>query len=381
MMRRICVVTGTRAEYGLLKPVMIAIQKHQKLELQLIVTGMHLVPEFGYTVKEIERDGFSINAKVDMLIASDSLSGMAKSIGVGIISITQVLEKLKPDIILVLGDRIETLAAAISAASMKIPLCHSGGGSSTGCIDNVIRHAITKFANVHFVPTSSHAKVLKRVGEKGKHIHVVGYLGQDTIKNTTLFSPREIAKKYSLNLDEPIFLTVFHPDTLDIKNSVIQAQNLCEALVNLNAQTIFIYPNADAGGRRILDIVKKYAAEHPKINLYENLPQIEYYSVMNIASIMIGNSSSGLTEAPTFKLPVINIGKRQMGRDKLCNVVDVSGETNDIITLAKKILTDTNYRIKLQKCKKPFGKGNAGEKMADILANLKTSKDLLYKSW
>lgn len=377
--KNICVVTGSRAEYGLLKPIMIAIKRNPKLRLQLIVTGMHLIPEFGYTVKEIKKDGFKIDAQVDMMIASDALSAMSKSVGVGIIGVTQALEKLKPDILLVLGDRIEILASVIAASIMNIPIAHIGGGHNTGCIDNSIRQAITKFAHIHLTTTPLCAKRIRETGEEKQRIHIVGHVFLDVIKDKKLIPTSVIADKYSLNLNWPILLVIFHSNTLDVDNSISQAKYLCQALVELKQQTILIYPNADAGSRRILEIIKKYSI-HPKIQVYKNLPQIDYYSIMKLSSVMLGNSSSGLTEAPVFNLPVVNIGDRQKGRYRQENVINIAGRKEEIIKIANKILTNRGYRNKLKNCLAVYGDGKTGERIAKILTKIQISNKLIFKT-
>lgn len=379
MKRSICVVTGTRAEYGLLKPVMTAIKKKPELRLQLIVTGMHLIPEFGYTIREIELDGFDIDAKVEMMVANDTLSAMAKSVGLGIIGITQALEQLKPDILLVLGDRIEPLAAVIAASIMNIPIAHISGGKSTGGIDNSIRHAIRDFANIHFATTPLRAKRLQKMGEEAWRIHTVGNLFLDTIKNTELIPASKISEKYSLDLNQPILLVVFHSDTLNIEKSLLQVKNLCESLVKLNMQTVFIYPNADAGGRKIIETIKEYSI-HPKIQVHKNVQQVEYFSLMAISHLMLGNSSSGFVEAPAFGLPVINIGDRQKGNDRLDNIVDVVGETDQILNAVKRILTNNDYRNTLGNRVEMYGDGTAGIKIVEILSKIEISDKLRYKN-
>ncbi len=359
--------------------MMLAIRRMPDLELQLIVTGMHLVPEFGFTVDEIEHDGFDIDMRVEMMVANDTSSAMAKSVGLGVIGITQAFEQLRPDILLVLGDRVEPLAAAIAASIMNIPIAHSGGGQCSGSVDNSIRHAITKFAHIHFARTPLNAERLRQIGEEAWRIHIVGNICFDTILHSKLIAPRDIAEKYSLNTSKPILLAIFHPDTLAVDESVTEAVALCHAIVTLNEQTIFIYPNADAGGRRILKVIQEHA-RHPKIHLYTSIPQIDYYSIMNIASLMLGNSSSGLIEAPAFGLPVINIGNRQLGRDRFSNVVDVAGEETQIVATAKRILTDHEYRRKLTDSQSISGDGKTGERIARILSDIEISDRLLHKS-
>ncbi|MDY6892965.1 MAG: UDP-N-acetylglucosamine 2-epimerase, partial [Chloroflexota bacterium] len=285
----------------------------------------------------------------------------------------------QPAIILVLGDRVEPLAAVIAASIMNIPVAHLGGGQSTGGIDNSIRHAITKFAHIHLARTPLHAKRLQQLGEEEWRIHTVGNVCLDTILNSKPIPQSDIAAKYSLDLSKPIILVVFHSDTLDIESSIAQARNLCEAIVELNEQTIFIYPNTDAGGREILGLIKE-TANHPNIQIHANIPQSDYYGIMRIADILIGNSSSGSTEAPAFKLPVVTIGDRQKGRDRFENSLAVTSEKKQIMKTVKMILTDDEYREKLRNCSEMYGDGKTGERIAQILAEIAITSELTRKN-
>ncbi|MCK4901808.1 MAG: UDP-N-acetylglucosamine 2-epimerase (hydrolyzing) [Thermoplasmatales archaeon] len=374
MKRKICVVTGTRAEYGLLKQIMNEIKKKPDLQLQLIVTGMHLMPEYGHTKNDVKKDGFKIDAEVDMTVEGDNLSDMAESVGKGITGMNREFKRLKPDVLLILGDRTEPFAAAITASIMNIPIAHIGGGQVSGCIDNHIRNTISKLAHIHFVRNPLHAEKLKEIGEEKWRIHTTGTLCLDAIMNMKTLKPEEISKKYLLDFNQPILLAVFHPDTLDIEKSIIHTKNLCDALVELDMQTVFIYPNADAGGRRILKIIKE-CTKHPKIKLYKNLPQDEYYSIMKKSSLMIGNSSSGIIEAPALGLPAINIGNRQKGRDRLENVIDIDGETDQMIKSTKKLLKSASKK----KYDGVYGDGKTAEKIVEILSKVEISDKLMDK--
>ena len=379
MARKICVVTGTRAEYGILKPVMDAIKKSPTLELSVIVTGMHLAQQFGYTLREIEEDGFRIDAKVDMLLSGDTGTAMAKSIGNGIISIAQALDIIKSDIILILGDRTEPFAAAIAGAYMNIPIAHiHGGDSAKAGLDEYARHAITKLAHIHFPATENSAERIIKMGEDQSNVFVVGAPGLDSILNEKLIEPEKIAKIYNLDLSEPILLVMQHPVTTEVEDAPDQIRETLEAISELKHQTILIYPNADAGGRKMIEVIKKYE-KYLFITIFKSIPHVEYLSLMKITSVMVGNSSSGIIEAPSFGLPVVNIGSRQEGRQRAENVIDVGYNKEEIKAAIKKALYDEDFKRKVKNCKSPYGDGKAGVRIADILSKIKTDKNLLQK--
>jgi len=380
MKRKITVITGTRAEYGLLYPVMRAIQNQPELDLSIIATGMHLSPEHGYTITEIENDGFKVDVAVDMLLCNDTGASMAKSLGVGIIGITQALEHIKPNIVLVLGDRGEPYAGVIAASHMNIPIAHIHGGDSTsgGCIDESIRHSITKFTHIHFPATKESAERIKKLGEETWRIHTVGAPGLDTILNTDLFPKEQIIEKYSLNSNEPLLLAVQHSVTTQPENASNEMRTTLEALAELGMQTILVYPNSDAGGRSMIEVIKEY--EHlPFMRTFMSLPHIEYLSLLNIADVLVGNSSSGIIEASSFHLPVVNIGIRQEGRQRLDNVIDAVSDKEKIIEAINTALYDKAFKQKVDECVNPYGNGKAGLRIAEVLAGLEINQKLLQK--
>lgn len=377
-MKKIAVITGTRAEYGILKPVLSEIDKHPDLDLSLVVIGMHLLKEFGYTIKEIEKDGFKIEAKIEGLYDEDSRIDMAKSIGKGIIKLSEALDKVKPDILLLLGDRGEMLAGAIAATYMNILIAHIHGGEVSGNVDEPVRHAITKLAHIHFSATKESVNRIIKMGEDPSNVFVVGAPGLDTILNENLIGPAELSKKYNLDLSKPILLVVQHPVTTEVEDAPDQIRETLEALSELKYQTILIYPNADAGGRKMIEMIKKYE-KYPFIKTFKSIPHKEYLSLMKIASVMVGNSSSGIIEAPSFGLPVINIGSRQEGRERAENVIDVDYDKEQIKTAIKKALYDKTFKEKVKNCKNPYGDGKAGARIADILSKIKIDKKLLQK--
>ncbi len=379
-MRKIAVVTGTRAEYGILYPVLKAIQAKKDLKLLLMVTGMHLSHEFGYTISEIEKDGFKISSRVDMLLSSDTLAGMAKSVGLGIIGMAQTWEQLKPDIILISGDRVEPLAAAIAGAYMNIPVAHIHGGdkSTGGHVDDLARHATTKFAHIHFPATKKSAERILKMGEEEWRIHTVGSPALDMILNEPLFPAGDLAKRLKLDLSRPLILLVQHPVSTQADEAPGQMRETLEAIVELAYPTVVIYPNSDAGGRRVIEAIKEYAS-YPFIKTFKNLPRREYLRLVKAASVMVGNSSSGLVDAPSFGLPVVNIGIRQEGRERGNNIIDVEHSKQKIIRAIKKALTDKEFLAEVRKCENPYGDGKASQRIADILSKIEITPRLLQK--
>jgi len=377
-LRKIAVVTGTRAGYGIYYPVLRAIESHPDLDLSLIVTCLHLSPMHGYTIREIEKDGFKIAAKVDMLIESDTGCGMAKSFGVGIMGIAQTLEDIDPDIVLILGDRGEMLATAIAGSYMNILVAHIHGGEVSGTVDEPMRHAITKLSHIHFPATERGRERIVKLGENPENIYVVGAPRIDTILNATLLSSNELTSKFSLNLGNPLLLIVQHPVTTEVDQAAEQMRETMETLTELKEQAVLIYPNADAGGRAMIKVIEEYE-NFSFLKIFKSLPHIEYLSLMKIAGVMIGNSSSGIIEAPSFYLPVVNIGTRQEGRERAENVIDVGYNKNEIIKGIEKALYDEEFKARVKKCKNPYGDGKTGERIANILSKIKIGNKLLQK--
>jgi len=376
-MRKIAAITGTRAEYGLSKSIFTAIQKHPNLELELIVTGMHLSKDFGYTFKEIKQDGFK-TAILNTLYSEDTGAAMTRTIGRCVLQFADTLEDMKPDILLVLTDLGHTLAGAIAGAYMNIPVAHLHGGDVSGTVDEPVRHAITKLSHIHFPATKKSAERIIKMGEEKWRVHVVGAPGLDTILNEKLVKPEKIAKKYNLDLSKSVVLMVQHPVTTECDEAPEQIKQTLEAVVSLKHQTILIYPNADAGGRRMIKVIKRYE-KYPFIKAFKSLPRKDYLSLMKIADVMVGNSSSGIIEAPSFHLPVVNIGTRQQGRERAGNVIDVGYSKNRIIKGIKKALYDKKFKEKVKKCKSPYGDGKASQRIVKILSELKIDKKLLQK--
>lgn len=377
MKRKILYITGTRADYGLMKSVLREIENHPKLELEVIATGMHLMPEFGMTINEIKKDGFKVH-EIAATYEQDNKQSMANFVGKFIQLLTDKVKKIKPDIIMVLGDRGEMLAGVIVGTYLTIPVAHIHGGDISSTVDEIVRHAITKLAHIHFPATEKSAERIIKMGEDPSNVFVVGAPGLDIILNENLIEPTKLSEKYNLDLSEPILLVIQHPVTTEVEDAPTQIRETLEAISELRYQTILIYPNADAGGRNMIEVIKEYE-KHPFIKIFKNIPYKEYLSLMNIASVMVGNSSSGIIEAPSFGLPVVNIGTRQEGRQRAENVIDVDYDKEQIKAAIKKALYDEDFKEKVKNCKSPYGDGKAGVRIADILSKIKIDKKLLQK--
>ena len=371
-------VTGTRAEYGILKSVLKAIKASPKLNLALIVTGMHLSEEFGRTIKEIENDGLKIDAKVKILHEEDTGAAMAKSVGKCIIKMTDVLNRINPDFLVLLGDRAEMLASAVAACYSGIPIAHIHGGEVSGSVDDSVRHAITKLAHIHFPATRGSAERIIKMGEDPSRVFIVGAPSLDTILNKRLSKKTELAKKYRLDLSKPLLLVLQHPVVTEADQAAAQIKETLDAIVELGQQTIVIYPNADAGGRRMINMIKKYE-KNSFIKSFKSIPYADFLGLISIASVMVGNSSSGIIEAPSFHLPVVNVGSRQTGRERSTNVIDVGYNRKEIVNAVKKALHDEKFRAKVKKCKNPYGDGKASQRIVKVLSEIKITPKLLQK--
>lgn len=377
MKRKILYITGTRADYGLMKSVLKEIEEHPKLELEIVATGMHLMPEFGMTINEMKKDGFKIH-EIDATYEEDNKESMTIFVGKFIQLLTKKVKEIKPDIILLLGDRGEMLAGAIVGAYLTIPMAHIHGGDITSTVDEPIRHAITKLAHIHFPATEKSAERIIKMGEDPAKVFVVGAPGLDTLLNEKLVEQEVLSEKYTLELSKPILLVVQHSVTTEVDEAPDHIHETLEAILELKYQTILIYPNADAGGRKMIEVIKKYE-KYPFIRTFKSIPHKEYLSLMKIASVMVGNSSSGIIEAPSFRLPVVNIGSRQEGRERAENVMDVVYDKEEIKTAIKTALYDEDFQEEVKNCKNSYGDGKAGVRIADILSKIKTDKKLLQK--
>ncbi|WP_169084599.1 UDP-N-acetylglucosamine 2-epimerase [Paenibacillus sp. PL91] len=331
--RKICIVTGTRAEYGLLCRLMTEIQNDNELELQLVVTGMHLSSEFGLTYKQIEEDGFYIDEKIEMLLSSDTPTGIAKSMGIAILGFADAFQRLLPDVLVLLGDRFEILSAAQTALVMRIPVAHISGGELTeGVIDESIRHSLTKMSHIHFTVNEEYTNRVIQLGEQPDRVFKVGDLGVENIRKMSLLSKEELDCFYGWKL-EKFFLITFHPATLEIQTAEEQMKSLLAAVDAFpEYQVIFTKSNADTDGRRINELIDDYSTLNSgRVKSYFSLGQLRYLSTMKYCEVVIGNSSSGIIEAPAFSKPTINIGDRQKGRLKASSIIDCAPKTDEII--------------------------------------------------
>ncbi|MHB8105277.1 MAG: UDP-N-acetylglucosamine 2-epimerase [Dehalococcoidales bacterium] len=381
--RKIGVVTGARAEYGYLKPLMKKIVAHPRLELLLYVTGLHLVKEYGNTIQEIIKDGFNITKTVDMDTKVDSsLYDMSVSIGKGVIGFADALKEDKPDIFVVFGDRVEALAAAVAVAPINIPVAHiSGGEIGMGDIDDNIRHAITKLAHLHFTATKQSKERVLKLGEEPWRVFQVGALSLDAILNEKLLTKQELHKKYNL-VDKPVILVCYHPTTTEWQEAEKQMETIMEALVEIaprNMEIAVIYPNAYPGGKQIIDVIKKYSRKFESIHIFESLPHLDYISLMSNSSVFVGNSSSGIIEAPSLKLPYVSIGTRQQGREKADNVVEVGYNKDEIKAGIQKSLFDKRFLKSVSKGESPYGDGKASDRIVKVLSEIEIDQKLLQK--
>lgn len=323
-MRKICVITGSRAEYGLLSSLMSAIEADNELQLQVVATNMHLSPEFGLTYREIENDGFHINKKVEMLLSSDTANATTKSVGLATIGFADAFEDLKPDLIVVLGDRFEILAAVTAALFYKIPVAHLHGGEITeGAYDDSIRHAITKMSHLHFTSTDEYRSRVIQLGEQPNRVFNVGAIGVENIKNTPLLSKAELEESLGFQLGEKSLLVTFHPVTLEHATAEMQCQNLLDALEQFSeCQIIFTLPNSDTDGRIIMRKIEEFTKKYNNRSIaFTSLGKVRYLSALQYVSAVVGNSSSGIIEVPSFGIPTLNIGDRQKGRIAANSVV------------------------------------------------------------
>lgn len=383
MNRKICVVTGTRAEYGLLCGLMKKIKDDPDLDLQVIVTGAHLSPEFGLTYREIEKDGFEIDEKIEMLLSSDTAAGITKSMGVELISFADALNRLNPDIVAVLGDRYEILVAAIAAMIARIPIAHISGGDITeGLIDDAIRHSVTKMSFLHFPSTEVYRRRIIQLGESPDRVFNAGALGLDNVKNLKLLSREEFEKATDFHLQKINFLITYHPVTLSSESVEMSFQNLLDALdFYPEAGLIFTQPNADSSGRIIYEMLKDYVSRNKnRAKLFQTLGQVRYLSAIQYADAVIGNSSSGIMEVPAFFKPTVNIGVRQKGRIMAESVICCDDDKQSVksaidLALSKKFLA------KIQTQVNPYWNGGAVEKIFDVLKNFELTENCLMKSF
>jgi GDP/UDP-N,N'-diacetylbacillosamine 2-epimerase (hydrolysing) len=370
-MRRVCVVTGTRAEYGLLRWVMEGIRDSDLLELELVVTGAHLSPEFGCTYQDIEADGFTIDRKVEMLLSSDTAVAISKSVALAIAGMAEAFDELKPDIVLLLGDRYEIWAAGVSATLARLPIAHIHGGELTeGLVDEAIRHGLTKMAHLHFVSADVFRQRVIQLGESPDRVFTCGAVGLDSIAREPLMSLDALQSSIGVKLGQRNLLVTFHPVTLESDSALSQMESLLNALDTFpDVHTFITLPNADMGSRGIVSLVHDYVGRRPRATAFTSLGQVRYHSLMHYTDGVVGNSSSGLIEAPAMHKPTVNIGSRQDGRIRAASIIDCEPETGSIIA-AIRTLYSIEIQSKLSDVTNPYGVPGGSAKILEVLESV-----------
>lgn len=386
--RKIAIFTGNRAEYGLLSPIIQAIAKHPKLDCRLLVSGAHLDENFGYTKTEIEKDGFTVSAEIKLSMGDDTLFGTAHAIATGILSLIKVLRKIKPDILVVYADRFEGFSAMIAGTQMNIPTAHIEGGDLTqgGALDDSVRHAMTKLAHLHFTTNKQASERIAKMGEELWRIHTVGMSTIDMIKEGNYAGVEDIRKNFGITKQSPVIIFTQHSVTTEVekvRKQIIPGLKAMRYFAENGCRIVLTYPNNDAGSRDIITEIEKLR-NHKNIQIHKNLGRYFYHGFLNLCGkegigACVGNSSSGIKESPAFGCPAVNIGTRQNGRLRADNVVDVDYDTQEIISAVKKALYDKAFRRKCGTCENPYGQGNTGPAVADILAGIEINKKLLQK--
>lgn len=377
MLRKVCIVTGSRSEYGLLRILMSKVKQSRILQLQMIVTGMHLSPEFGLTYREIEKDGFTIDARVEMQMSSDTASGITKSTGLGMIGFADALERLSPDILVVLGDRYESFAAAISALFFKIPVAHLHGGETTeGAFDEAIRHSISKISILHFTATEAYRKRVIQMGEDPKRVFNVGAIGIEAISGQKLLTRSELEKNIGYVFRDRNLLVTYHPETLSKISPAIQFGEMLAALSEFpEIGIIFTYPNSDVAGRVIIDMINEFCATRPNAMAFKSLGSVRYLSCLQYVDGLLGNSSSAIIELPSFKRGAINIGGRQKGRLAAANIINCAAKRKSIVNAIDQLYS-SSFRRTLKSVVNPYYKKNTSSAIVKILSDYPLDKSI-----
>lgn len=375
-MRTIAVLTGSRGEWGYIRPVLRRIEREPELDYALIVTNMHLLPEFGMSVHEIERDGFKVHERIYMTFDGYNAATMTKSLACLLLELPTVLQRLKPDILLLAGDRGEQLMGAIAGVHLGIPVAHIQAGELSGNVDGVVRHGITKLAHVHFAANEAFAERVRRLGEQEFRIHMTGAPLVDELVEGVVTSSTELCARYRLNEEDPLILAVQHPVTEEEAAAGEQVAETLHALMEIDWPTVFIYPNADAGSEHI----RAQLARHKRasIRLFRNLPREDYLGLMRLADVVVGNSSSGIMEAPSFGTPCVNIGRRQNGRPQAENAINVGYDRHEILEGIRRA-TEPAFVARAKTSANPYGDGRAADRIVKILRDLEIDDALLRK--
>jgi UDP-hydrolysing UDP-N-acetyl-D-glucosamine 2-epimerase len=378
MRRTIAVITTSRADYSHLYWPLKQLANHPGVDLKLIALASHLSPEFGNTVREIEKDGFPISARLECLLSSDSDVGMAKSIGIAVLSLADCLAAMRPDLLLLIADRYEMLAPAAVALALRIPIAHIEGGEiSQGAIDDAVRNALTKMSHIHFTSTTGARERVISMGEEPWRVHRAGAPSLDHLRKSKLLSKKEIEEKLQIDLGLSTAIIAYHPVTL-LPDTNAEAEELFTALAQISHQLIFCHPNADAGGRNLSQRIQSFLANRGTGFLFVNLPAIEYWSLLRYADLLVGNSSSGIMESASFTLPTVNVGMRQQGRERAMNVLDAEPLAASILQKLREADTQS-FRTSLSAMTNPYGDGEAAERIVHVLTTLPSRDRLLLK--
>ena len=376
--RTIAVVTSSRADYSHLYWPLRRLMDHPQIDMKLIVLGPHLSPEFGHTIREIERDGVPIAARIECLLSSDSDIGMAKTIGLATLSLTDTLGQIRPDLLLVIADRYEMLAPASVALALRIPVAHIEGGEiSQGAIDDRVRNALTMMAHIHFTSTHLARQRVIAMGEEPWRVHRAGAPSLDHLRHSQLLTTAQLEAKLQISLAQPTLLVAYHPVTI-FRETTREADALFTALESAPGQILFCYPNADAGSRELIDRANAFLSRRGTGRIFTNLDAITYWSLLRNISALIGNSSSGIMETASFALPTVNIGMRQQGRERAQNVMDAPANAEAISKTIQTALSEA-FRKSLTGMNNPYGDGQASEKIVEVLSSLDISESLLIK--
>jgi len=377
MSRKIAIITGSRGEYGYIRPIIRRIEKDPDLEYEIIITNLHLLHEFGYSAQEIKKDGFKISESIHNTFDGYNHQTMVKSLGVFLMQAPEAIDRLKPDIILLAGDRGEQLMAAITGSHLYIPVAHIQAGEVSGNIDDATRHAIARYAHVHFAASQQAADRLIKSGEQDFRVYNTGAPMLDELVDGSEIAPKEeIFNKFGFDSSKPIFLLVMHPVTEEYASAAENTVKVLQAVNSFGAQVVIIFPNSDAGSKEVRNVINKNRS--PLTKIFRNLPRREYAGIMNVASVMIGNSSSGLIESPVFKLPTVNVGRRQLGREYATNIIHSSYDTNEVVSAIKRALS-AEFKTIVSQAVNPYGDGASSERIVNILKNLKIDDKLLIK--
>jgi UDP-hydrolysing UDP-N-acetyl-D-glucosamine 2-epimerase len=378
MIRKIAVLTTSRADYSHLYWPLRDLAAHPEVDLRIVVLGSHLSPEFGWTVREIEKDGFRIDARIECLLSSDTDVGMAKTIGVATLSLADTLGQMRPDLLLLVADRYELLAPASVALALRIPIAHIEGGEiSAGAIDDAVRNAITKMSHIHFTGTESARLRVIAMGEEEWRVHRSGAPSLDHLRRQTLFTREQLESRLQLDLGQPTTLLAYHPVTL-LRDTTEEADALFAALESLPEQILFCYPNVDAGSRALIERTRSFLSGGKAGRLFVNLDSLTYWSLLRQVDLLLGNSSSGIMETPSFALPTVNVGLRQEGRERARNVLDASADGPSILEKVR-IARSEEFRRSLAGMGNPYGDGHASDRIVQILTTVPLSPELLIK--